>query len=124
MATIASLSPEILYKILIDAHLSNSDLVECSLVCRTWTAEAQRSLYHTLYIRDERSLRSLVDSPALGRYPTKKLTLKTLNERLGLDLVERCYGLESFVVLDVRFRADRRSGPYEWLQSESMKGQY
>lgn len=78
--TIHSLAPEIIGRILElaaerEIFCGAAMLHSASLVCRKWSEEARILLWTCVYIWRADQIRTLLDSPALGRYRTMTLVL-------------------------------------------------
>lgn len=62
-------------------HESRQSLLHrASLVCKTWSSEAQPLLWTVIRISDETQARQLLSSPFLGIYRTENLPLSPLGE--------------------------------------------
>lgn len=127
MATIQFLALELLGEIFFDADLTSDNLSKCALVCRSWTSEAQRALFHSIdLIRfdDDPTAgvdgAALLESPAFGRHPIRSLTFDLSHEETGTRIFERSGGVKALVVW--AFESGAKSGG-KWLQSEYASGE-
>ncbi|KAL8276334.1 hypothetical protein RQP46_011259 [Phenoliferia psychrophenolica] len=91
MATIHSLPSELLLEVLELAASNEKHLAFLALVCRQWTAPAQRLLFQSVRIDDAREARAWLACPARTTHTTTTLTLGDgLDEQTGSDVLDSC----------------------------------
>lgn len=106
-----SLAPELVGRVLqiaiedLEDHERQMLLCSASLVCKTWSSEAQLLLWKRIVILNETQARQLLSSPSLGQYKTEVLSIvpKERDRLMGFLAGAVCANVVGIVNLELAF---------------------